>query len=95
MTDRKSPAESPPGRIETDRIGLAAYLLARGLTLVGVEGQGRSITFHFDGENAEAEIQNFYDGAQISAVGFIRAEREIKDRLWDRRRTLERETREE
>lgn len=89
MTEKKSAAQGSPGRVETDRIGLAAFLLARGLTLVAVEGEGRSITFVFDGEDAQAEVQRFYDGAQVSAIGFVRAERVIKDELWDRRRTLE------
>ncbi len=89
MTEKKSVAQSPPGRVATDRIGLAAFLLARGLELVGVEGQGRSISFVFEGEDAQAEIQRFYDGAQVSAISFVRAERVIKDELWDRRRTLE------
>ena len=92
MTNRKLTAQSSPSRVATDRIGLAAFLLTRGLELVGVEGQGRSISFVFEGEDAQAEIQRFYDGAQVSAIGFVRAERVIKDELWDRRRTFERDT---
>lgn len=92
MTDRKSTAQNPLGRVKTDRIGLASFLLTRGLELIGVEGEGRSITFVFDGEDAQAEVQHFYDGAQVSAIAFVRAERTIKDSLWDRRRTFERDT---
>ncbi len=88
MTE-KSTTQNSPGTVTTDRIGLAAFLLARGLELVGVEGEGRSITFLFEGENAEAERENFYDGAEIPAIEFVRCERTIKDQLWDRRRTLE------
>lgn len=91
MTNTKLTAQSSPSRVATDRIGLAAFLLTRGLELVGVEGQGRSISFVFEGEDAEAEREKFYDGAEIPAITFVRCEREVKDRLWDRRRRLERD----
>ncbi len=93
MTE-KSTGQNSPGRVKTDLIGLAAYLLARGLEFVGVEGSGRSISFIFDGEDAQAEIRGFYDGAEIPAITFVRCERTIKDSLWDQRRRFQRDTNE-
>ncbi len=87
----KATARGSSGRVKTEMIGLAAFLLARGLELVAVEGEGRSITFLFEGESAEAEKQNFYDGAQVSAIVFVRSERAVKDAMWDRRRKFERD----
>lgn len=91
MTE-KSTAQNPPGTFKTDRIGLASFLLTRGLELIGVEGQGRSISFIFDGEDARAEIENFYNGAEVPAIEFLRCERKVKDEMWDQRRRFQRDT---
>jgi hypothetical protein len=90
-------ADNARDRLTTDRLDVAAFLLLRGFEPVSVEGSTRNITFVFSDRNglAEAERESYFTGAQVVAVEFIRAQRRIKDLLWNKRRELEKMTRNE
>ncbi len=86
-------ADNARDELITDRLDVAAFLLLRGLEPVSVEGSTRNITFVFADRNglAQAERESYFTGAQVVAVEFVRAQRRVKDMLWNQRRQIENE----
>ncbi len=86
-------ADNAQDRLTTDRLDVAAFLLLRGFEPVSVEGSTRNITFVFADRNglAQAERESYFTGAQVVAVEFVRAQRRVKDMLWNQRRQIENE----
>jgi hypothetical protein len=58
----------------------AAYLLCRGRPLRGLQGNGRK-AFVFDA-SAQSDADNFYANAQVGALDFAAALRQVKARLY-------------
>ena len=74
--------------IRTTRLDVAAFLLARGLGLVHVEGSNSTVTFVFSASTdiSPDPILDFYRGATVVAKLYADAQKRIRDLLWEQRR---------
>lgn len=62
----------------------AAYLLSRGIKLVGKEKHGNKIVVFFESKDAQAEAMRFYNGAKIEAKAYSDSYRCLKDHIFER-----------
>lgn len=85
--DRLVPSQ-PNQVIRTTRLDVAAFLLARGLKLIRVEGPNSAVTFIFQDstENSSDLTLEFYRGATVVAKLYADAQKRIRDLLWEQRR---------
>jgi hypothetical protein len=84
----RSETPQSANHIRTTRLDVAAFLLARGLDLLHVEGANSTVTFVFF---ASADISldptlDFYRGATVVAKLYADAQKRIRDLLWEQRR---------
>ena len=62
----------------------AAYLLSRGIKLVGKEKYGNKIVVLFEKKDTHTEAMKFYNGAKVEAKAYSDAYRSLKDYIFER-----------